>query len=74
MQKIWMYIIAHFGAKCTFLRKNALLAPEKKGEKLTHGEPNWVFLGQNTAAPFFLGGKAPKFIPLWTVGPPPPHF
>ena len=47
MQNIWMYMIAHFGAKCTFLRKNALLAPEKKGEKLTHGEPNWVFLGQN---------------------------
>ena len=51
MQKIWMYIIAHFGAKCTFLRNNALLAPEKKGGKLTHGEPNWVFLGKNCAPP-----------------------
>ena len=39
MQKIWMYIIAHFGAKCTFLRKNALLAPEKKRRKSLDTKP-----------------------------------
>ena len=49
-----MYIIAHFAAKCTFLRKNALLAPEKKGENIFYNSPhfrpqksadNWPVLG-----------------------------
>ena len=47
MQKIWMYIIAHFGATCTFLRKSFLV---QWGRATRTRQETLEFIAQNAPA------------------------